>query len=118
MLLRFSDPSLTCWLGHFCDDAPFYKIDIEEEVARILSDKPHTLLPEVKGEATIKALHVSDIHYDRDYIVGAPVKCNDILCCRKMDSPEDNLPEDTERAGEYGAVGDCDIPWKTVLSLF
>lgn len=36
--------------------------------------------PKTSGE-TFNVLHISDIHYQKDYLVGSAANCNDMMCC-------------------------------------
>lgn len=117
MLLRFKNSSFTCWILDYCPDEAYERIDINSEIDRIVAKAPRRKLPEVsKTGEMLKMLHVTDIHFDPQYQEGSLVKCDAILCCREM--PDSEMPEDTERAGEYGSLGHCDIPFKTVVHFF
>ncbi|KAG5672941.1 hypothetical protein PVAND_003028 [Polypedilum vanderplanki] len=64
-----------------------------------------------KNENKIKVLHISDIHYDPNYLVGGNANCNSPCCCRIKQGVPKN---ETDKAGYFGSYGDCDIPWQTV----
>ena len=38
-------------------------------------------LPE-KGKPILRVLHLSDLHIDNEYLVGAEAKCGEMMCCR------------------------------------
>ncbi len=50
-------------------------------------------------------MHISDLHYDPDYLVGSEAQCSEPLCCRY------NTPNITHPASVWGDYR-CDIPKK------
>mmetsp|Transcript_14418 Transcript_14418/g.24590 ORF Transcript_14418/g.24590 Transcript_14418/m.24590 type:complete len:137 (-) Transcript_14418:1409-1819(-) len=107
-LLRKAFPESIIRPDFFCHEvltmcqgpSPFQFVDVYEEVARILKDKPE----EVEGDdfvdrlyrgfnwngyrgpnekKLIKMLHVTDTHLDLDYQEGSNVMCEMVLCCHK-----------------------------------
>ncbi|KAI1290275.1 Sphingomyelin phosphodiesterase [Halotydeus destructor] len=60
-----------------------------------------------------KFLHLTDIHVDLDYQVGANVQCKEqVLCCRTGES----VGSDGELAGYWGELrGNCDIPNRVAI---
>lgn len=95
--------------------------------------------------ATMKILHISDIHYDPRYRQGAIAQCDRPLCCRELpeqQNPESNLlplvistessslsnknaenqavrisTEVSMLAGHFGDTRHCDMPLETIESL-
>lgn len=63
----------------------------------------------------LKVLHITDIHYDSDYLVGGWGKCREPLCCQK-DKGKANNSEDTAR--HWGDFRLCDTPLHTVEMTF
>ncbi|XP_055905944.1 sphingomyelin phosphodiesterase-like [Eupeodes corollae] len=64
-----------------------------------------------KGNNDLKVLHITDIHYDPLYEVGALAECDDTLCCQL----HKNISENTNKAaGFWGDYRNCDIPWHTI----
>ena len=106
------------WL-HVCTRKKIQEIDLKSEVSNILSDKPektkdnnyiNSLYTSFSGNEreTIKMAHITDMHFDFDYKVGAKAICKDKAtgCCR----------EETGMAGpgelgarEWGEFA-CDAP--------
>ncbi|KAK5650976.1 hypothetical protein RI129_002005 [Pyrocoelia pectoralis] len=75
------------------------------------SSKP---LPLANDEIQYKILHLTDIHYDPLYNVGANAVCNDVLCCETI-SGEPKTPR--QAAGYWGDTHVCDMPWHSVENL-
>lgn len=75
-----------------------------------------------KSDATTKErpdeltiVHVSDIHLDLKYTVGAFSDCDEFACCREVDASEN----DTESvAGVWGDYHSCDTPANAVENAF
>lgn len=62
-----------------------------------------------------KIVHVSDIHLDLKYMVGAFSDCDEFACCREVDITEN----DTESvAGAWGDYRSCDTPVNAVENAF
>ncbi|KAK3870502.1 hypothetical protein Pcinc_024280 [Petrolisthes cinctipes] len=79
-------------------------------------DKPEPSHPEPQQPtpATVKILHLSDLHVDLQYDEGSAVTCAHPLCCRyAFGSPG----EGEEGAGKWGSLGECDIPLITLEDL-
>ena len=109
------DPELRCWQHGLCSSDKYEWLDDDEAVQRIISDKPAVNRPAIPANPdTLKVLQISDIHFDPKYEANAVVDCPDILCCRDNSSGELN----GVLSGEYGAMGKCDLPYKTVTSFF
>jgi len=62
---------------------------------------------------TLRAMHLSDVHLDFEYLPGSLASCKDYLCCR-ADSGKVK-PGDTV-AGDWGTPL-CDIPVQTFQSM-
>ena len=75
---------------HFCDKPAITELDLKTVVSDILKDKPasiqddsyqNNMYAEIKKNAserqTLKAVHLSDVHLDPDYTVGAKANCAD-----------------------------------------
>uniref|UniRef100_A0A914YU45 Calcineurin-like phosphoesterase domain-containing protein n=1 Tax=Panagrolaimus superbus TaxID=310955 RepID=A0A914YU45_9BILA len=82
---------------------------------------PHTdpILPE-KGKPILKVLHLSDLHIDNEYIIGAEAKCGEMMCCRP--AGDDNAGFKAKAtidvpAGKWGTYGNCDSPYRLVEDL-
>ncbi|CEF69658.1 Sphingomyelin phosphodiesterase [Strongyloides ratti] len=69
---------------------------------------------------TLRVLHLTDIHIDREYKTGSEANChtkndNDrMLCCREY--PSTNKNNIKVPAGYWGTPYDCDIPYRTFVN--
>lgn len=67
--------------------------------------------PAPLGSPTLKVLHLSDLHWDPEYLEGSNANCHEPLCCRASSG---NLTNPKDAAGYWGDYGSCDIPWRTI----
>ncbi|EGR30882.1 ser thr protein phosphatase family protein, putative [Ichthyophthirius multifiliis] len=106
---RYTDPNMICPLLGLC---PKYydEINIEDLIKQIEQDKPivNEYKKEQKNNDKYNILHLTDLHFDEKYKEGASANCKDPNCCREESS------ESTEKAGYWGYVGNCDIPFRTI----
>lgn len=59
---------------------------------------------------TLRALHLSDVHLDFEYTVGATSNCKEYLCCRA----DAGYPKkSTDIPAGYWGSSNCDIPVRT-----
>uniref|UniRef100_A0A914XPI5 Sphingomyelin phosphodiesterase n=1 Tax=Plectus sambesii TaxID=2011161 RepID=A0A914XPI5_9BILA len=69
-------------------------------------------------KSTLRVLHLSDIHIDRNYTVGTEASCaGDALhlfglCCRNYPSSKEAKDSIKQPAGRWGTVANCDIPFE------
>ncbi|XP_068906860.1 sphingomyelin phosphodiesterase-like [Tenebrio molitor] len=95
-------------LGEVCGEVknPMHewKIDFPDVPKPQIADSE---LPK-PGLPTFKVLHISDTHYDPDYVVGSVSNCEEPLCCRSTSTP--SLKEDVVPAGKWGSYKKCDSP--------
>ncbi|KAI0031271.1 acid sphingomyelinase [Vararia minispora EC-137] len=78
--------------------------------------KPAPLMPPAfvsKGRTPFKVVHMSDVHIDRQYTVGADANCTKNICCRNF---ADHVGSINEPAGPFGN-GRCDSPSDLAQSL-
>ncbi|XP_077541220.1 sphingomyelin phosphodiesterase-like [Haemaphysalis longicornis] len=61
-----------------------------------------------------RVLQLSDTHYDPEYAEGSLAACDEPLCCR-LDSGE--VKNDTDRAGRWGDLRFCDLPFRTLDNM-
>lgn len=112
----------------FCSSPSWITLDHNDYVHRMISEKPDiiknndfidNLYEEIKNDPkereTIRVLHMSDLHTDLSYSVGASIDCGEPLCCRAGVGPTPVKPEDA--AGIWGDYN-CDLPPKTLESMF
>lgn len=111
--------------GHSVDPlAVMWKIPIPDGKPPV---KPWPVVQ--KGRPTMRVLHLSDIHIDRNYAVGSEADCTDgegldkfgtyALCCRNYPPTqrERELKAVKQPAGKWGSAWTCDIPWRTFESV-
>lgn len=67
------------------------------------------------GSPTLRVLHLTDIHYDSEYVEGGIAECGEPLCCREASPTPLNA---TEGAGKFGDYRDCDMPLWTLEHMF
>ncbi|XP_077488730.1 sphingomyelin phosphodiesterase-like [Amblyomma americanum] len=65
------------------------------------------------GERRVKVLHISDTHYDPEYVPGSNGACQDPICCRGNNG---RPAKAADAAGKWGHRGKCDIPLRTLES--
>uniref|UniRef100_A0A182PMN7 Sphingomyelin phosphodiesterase n=1 Tax=Anopheles epiroticus TaxID=199890 RepID=A0A182PMN7_9DIPT len=60
-------------------------------------------------------VHLTDVHYDPEYLVGVNADCNAEACCRTLPglAPATNQTA----AGYWGDYRDCDTPWHSVVDV-
>lgn len=56
-------------------------------------------------------LHLADLHWDPDYVVGSNAVCKELVCCR---ADSGDLLNQTDAAGYWGDYRSCDLPWYTI----
>jgi hypothetical protein len=78
---HYTDPHSVCHKLRLCPME--YKIrDLDQDIKQILTGKPDKQWEKPTARKTLKALHISDLHPDLYYTVGAPGKCGEPVCCR------------------------------------
>jgi sphingomyelin phosphodiesterase len=125
---HFTDPHAACHNLRLCPKE--YKVrDLNQEIKQILSNKPDKEWEKPTARKVLKALHISDLHPDLYYTVGAPGKCGEPVCCRsnvtlKLSFREalariergEHLevdPSSDSPAGYWGSLNSCDLPIQT-----
>jgi sphingomyelin phosphodiesterase len=78
--------------------------------------KPAQSRPAVSGKTSLKVVHISDIHVDLSYTVGANYNCTKNICCRPY-TTSDDVGVTAFPAGEYGSVY-CDSPLSLEESMY
>ncbi|XP_031332158.1 sphingomyelin phosphodiesterase-like isoform X2 [Photinus pyralis] len=91
----------------FPDSEVNWEINIPKGESRALSTAAN-------NKVQYKVLHLTDIHYDPLYKVGANAVCKDVLCCESI-SGTPNAPN--EAAGYWGDYHVCDMPWYSIDDL-
>ena len=96
-----------CQLFHLCKGSPVVTDATPARVLSNLSDlsgeKPGSNWPEQGGELTGTFVHFTDLHLQRDYMIGSEIQCGQPTCCRREAGPGRN----GSQAGAYGEAG-CD----------
>lgn len=72
--------------------------------------------PAVSGKTPLKIVHISDIHVDLSYDVGANYNCTNSICCRPF-TPADYPNVTQYPAGPYGN-NKCDSPLSLEESMY
>ncbi|XP_058443150.1 sphingomyelin phosphodiesterase 1-like isoform X2 [Malaya genurostris] len=60
-------------------------------------------------------VHLTDIHFDPEYLVGVNADCGSGSCCRVV--PELEPANPTNAAGYWGDYRSCDSPWHAVVDV-
>ncbi|KXJ88155.1 calcineurin-like phosphoesterase [Microdochium bolleyi] len=81
-----------------------------------LSSKPSTSRPVSSNKAPVKVVHISDIHIDLNYTVGASYNCTKNICCRPY-TADDEPGVSAYPAGPYGNSA-CDTPLSLETSMY
>lgn len=110
-----------------CSTPTIQKIDLETVVNNILATKPlsirddnfiDNLYAEIAADPnpreTLTALHLSDIHIDKDYMVGSLASCNEYLCCRENNGMPKHVWD--KPAKKWGSPL-CDLPVDTFQTM-
>ncbi|XP_078252026.1 sphingomyelin phosphodiesterase-like, partial [Rhinoraja longicauda] len=66
------------------------------------------------GAPVTRILFLTDIHWDKDYVVGAEPHCREPLCCR---AGAGMPPPHRHGAGPWGEYSKCDLPLRTIANL-
>lgn len=120
----------TC--GHFHSPLDDWEINLEashqlsqSELTRMRADNRKVREAQKPSAwAPYRVIHISDTHIDTKYKPGAPVNCQEPLCCQSTStplnttgatSPSDGTSEQV-KAGHWGSYGQCDIPMWTFES--
>lgn len=69
----------------------------------------------LRSNNDLKIIHITDIHFDNNYLVGGLANCANPICCRRSDGLASN-PAD--QAGRWADYRSCNIPWETVENTF
>uniref|UniRef100_A0A1I7X4F2 Sphingomyelin phosphodiesterase n=1 Tax=Heterorhabditis bacteriophora TaxID=37862 RepID=A0A1I7X4F2_HETBA len=75
------------------------------------------------GKPTIRVLHLTDLHIDKDYTIGMEAHCNTsntlTLCCRPNQDPDELSSSATVKqpAGYWGTIAQCDAPYWMVDNM-
>ena len=95
-----------CAEGQDCEDTYDYAI-------RLLKDKPNKQREKIDTTAPqLKMLHITDIHYDPEYIEGASVYCDYGVCCHEPASTYTRI-----KSGKFGSLINCDTNNYTLISF-
>ncbi|KAH6927920.1 hypothetical protein HPB50_009963 [Hyalomma asiaticum] len=70
--------------------------------------------PRAQLASLFRVLHLSDTHYDPEYVEGSLAACEEPLCCR---SESGEVKNDTDRAGRWGDLRYCDLPFRTLDNM-
>nr|XP_019543354.2 sphingomyelin phosphodiesterase-like [Aedes albopictus] len=79
----------------------------------VLKTSKGASIPSNKEPLTI--IHLTDIHYDPEYVVGINADCAAGACCRHV--PDLEPADSANAAGFWGEYRDCDSPWHAVVDV-
>ncbi|KAF8918727.1 sphingomyelin phosphodiesterase [Mucidula mucida] len=101
--------SKLCNIVQLCDQPPIniYTVPLPAPAADIR-------IPTSQGRQPFKVVHISDVHVDRQYLVGTESECTKPICCRKY---ADSTSDVRVPAGPFGSY-QCDTPDSLLNSLF
>ncbi|BFZ21086.1 hypothetical protein BsWGS_24125 [Bradybaena similaris] len=71
--------------------------------------------PPKEGSPTLRVLHLTDVHFDRDYKPGSNAKCGEPLCCREGVG---SFADPADGAWTFGDYRSCDTPLWTLENMF
>jgi len=100
---HYFDPEFVCFKLGSCDSPKFAQENLTEWMSGVLASKPQHIVPQPKSGTNIKFAHVTDMHFDMEYVAGSDENCNLPLCCRSG----------TGTAGLWGSPK-CDLPVHTL----
>eukprot|EP00826_Nyctotherus_ovalis_P050693 TRINITY_DN6247_c0_g2_i11.p1 TRINITY_DN6247_c0_g2~~TRINITY_DN6247_c0_g2_i11.p1 ORF type:complete len:321 (-),score=31.76 TRINITY_DN6247_c0_g2_i11:217-1179(-) len=103
----------------FCRYPSFILDDAKAYTYRVLKDKPPRKEVEVDPEGeTFTFVAFADVHVDAYYEEGSEASCDIPICCRnKLRTDKDGEPIEkgpVQKAGKWGTVAHCDIPYRTL----
>lgn len=115
---RFLNEKVICTRLEFCIYPVIVPGDEKGFISRVLSDKPPVSRPRVRHvENPLKFVVFADVHVDHYYEEGSDIECDLPLCCRNtyktIYGRDINVtsPKNGKKAGKWGAIGHCDIPF-------
>jgi sphingomyelin phosphodiesterase len=100
---HYFDPDFACFKLGYCESPIFVKENLTDWMSQVLSDKPNGLEPVAKSKATVRFAHLTDLHFDMEYLAGSDEDCGLPLCCRSGSG----------KAGRWGSFK-CDLPVETL----
>ena len=109
-LQHYLNPDYTCPLLGVCSQTYFTQ-DLNTYIDEVIADKPNKTYPNPTMRSTYKVVHLTDLHFDMEYLEGANAECDLPVCCRASVGMANAT---SEPAGYWGTVGDCDIPTRTL----
>lgn len=103
---HYLSPELVCFKVGICETPKIVKENLTAWLENVVADKPNLPIPQANYKLVFDFAHISDLHFDFEYLVGAPNACSLPLCCRA------GYPGN----GTAGYWGDynCDLPYWTL----
>jgi sphingomyelin phosphodiesterase len=68
-----------------------------------------------ENPVSVEMLHITDMHWDPEYVEGSESNCNTPLCCRKESTAIPTKPMLT--SGKWGDHK-CDTPMEAIIEMF
>lgn len=103
VLGKFLDPERVCTGMKLCDSPKFVNDNITLFYDQVFNNKPEYVRVNNTSTRSLNVLHISDLHFDLDYLEGSNENCGLPVCCRNG----------TGNAGRWGSYS-CDLPVSTL----
>lgn len=111
-----------CEIAYQGEDCVMHKSDLlADRYPKVQISASDRILKSSKRSSTNTAqksltiVHITDIHYDPEYVVGINADCGAGACCRFI--PDLGAANSTTSAGFWGDYRDCDTPWHAVVNV-
>lgn len=86
-----------------------FSIDIDTNGSPIQGHKGG---PGGRRDDDLNIYHISDVHFDPDYVIGSKAVCDEPVCCRT------GIPDSPVNATQKWGGWLCDTPWDAVVDVF
>lgn len=103
---KYLDPERICTSVKMCDNPSFVYDNITLFYDQVFADKPNYPRVNNTSSHSLNVLHISDLHFDLEYLEGSNSNCGLPVCCRNG----------TGNAGRWGDYN-CDLPVNTLEAL-
>ncbi|PAA83996.1 hypothetical protein BOX15_Mlig006336g2 [Macrostomum lignano] len=114
----YLSPENVCgqYLGSGCSNSTIPELNYYWNVTLPSVPKPPVtpIQPPTPGARRLRVAHISDVHVDMLYKVGASADCGLPTCCRVSDGD----PSTSKRRAAYWGDYNCDLPWWSLDRIF
>ncbi|KAI0221359.1 hypothetical protein L0F63_002569 [Massospora cicadina] len=107
---KITKPMACYAIGNLCP-MPTLRIDRHP-----LPPRQRIQMPRPSPAAHLRILHLSDLHYDREYVEGAEADCNKPICCQ-LDSNSDVSNKRIKRPASKWGEYTCDASKAMLMSM-